>query len=151
MSNSSDSNKIIISNNIRSNVETPRLRSTPRVRQVYWVEFPNENVPPEFKGEHPGLVVRAAKHLRDACVVLPITSAKQKIGTHFHQLSKNPNPKGEMDGLISYVVCDHMYTVHMIRMRPLLTIQGNPTFPKVGQEDFNEICQKVKKAFHNLF
>lgn len=151
MSNYSDGKKIISSSDIRSNKRSRRLRSVPRVRQVYWVEFPNENIPPEFKGEHPGLVVRAAKHLRDACVVLPITSATQRIGTHFHQLRINPNPNGEMEGLISYVVCDHMYTVNIIRMRPLLSINKSPIFPKVNEEDFNEICEKVKKAFHNLF
>lgn len=151
MSDSSDDKKIINSSDIRSDETLYRLSSTPRVRQVYWVEFPNDNIPPEFKGEHPGLVVRAAKHLKDACVVLPITSANQIIGTHFHQLRKNPNPKGERDKLISYVVCDHMYTVHLIRMRPLLTIKGEPTFPKVNQDDFDEICEKVKKAFHHLF
>lgn len=118
---------------------------------MYWVEFHNENIPPEFKGEHPGLVVRAAKNLTDTCVVLPITSASQRIGTHFHELSKNPNPRGAKDSVTSYVICDHMYTVHIMRMRPLLSITGLPIFPKIGDDEFDEICQKVKIAFHNLF
>lgn len=151
MSNFSEDKKIIPSNVIRNNKTLRRLRSTPRVRQVYWVDFPNENLPPEFRGEHPGLVVRAADSLDGTCVVLPITSTPQIIGTHFYQFNKNPNPREEENKLISYVVCDHMYTVHVYRMRPLLTVKRTPTFPRVDQEEFNKICEKVKKAFHGLF
>src|SRR3546814_10885622 len=85
---------------------------------MYWVDFPHDAYVPEFVNEHPGIIIRAANSLSDTCIILPVTSAQQKAGTHFHQLSKNPNPKGQAEGRIAYVVCDHLYTVNINRLRP---------------------------------
>src|SRR3546814_14980657 len=82
-------------------------------RSMYWVDFPHDAYVPEFVNEHPGIISRAANSLSDTCIILPVTSAQQKAGTHFHQLSKNPNPRGHVEGRIAYVVCDHLYTVHV--------------------------------------
>src|SRR3546814_4906714 len=62
---------------------------------MYWVDFPHDAYVPEFVNEHPGIIIRAANSLSDTCIILPVTSAQQKAGTHFHQLSKNPNPRSE--------------------------------------------------------
>ena len=117
-------------------------QSRPRVAQMYWVDFPHDAYEPEFVGEHPGIVVRAANNLRhDTCIIVPVTTAKQKAGSHFHQLSKNYNPR-EKDR-VSYALCDHVYTVHVNRLRPMLSEKGMPVFPKVGQDDFVKIVSLV--------
>src|SRR3546814_12869768 len=104
---------------------------------MYWVDFPHDAYVPEFVNEHPGIIFRAANSLSDTCIILPVTSAQQKAGTHFHQLSKNPNPRGHVEGRIAYVVCDHLYTVHVNRLRPLLSLHYVPVRSderRVGKE-----------------
>lgn len=123
-----------------------RIQSRPRVGQMYWVDFPHDAYVPEFVNEHPGIVIRAANSLHDTCIILPVTSAQQKAGTHFHQLSKNPNPKGHAEGRTAYVVCDHLYTVHVNRLRAVLSLKGYPIFPKVEPHDMVAIFGIVEKV-----
>lgn len=123
-----------------------RIQSRPRVGQMYWVDFPHDAYVPEFVNEHPGIVIRAANSLNDTCIILPVTSAQQKAGTHFHQLSKNPNPKGHAEGRTAYVVCDHLYTVHVNRLRAVLSLKNYPVFPKVEPHDMKAIFAIVEKV-----
>ena len=127
-----------------------RIVSRPRVGQMYWIDFPHDAYAPEFVNEHPGIVIRAANTLHDTCIILPVTSAQQKAGTHFHELSKNPNPKGEAEGRIAYVVCDHLYTVNINRLRPLVH-KGNAIFPKVEPQDLIAIFKVVQTVLGAAF
>lgn len=117
-----------------------RIVSRPRVGQMYWIDFPHDAYAPEFVKEHPGIVIRAAQSLHDTCIILPVTSTAQKAGTHFHQLSYNPNPKGREEGRIAYVVCDHIYTVNINRLRPLVD-KRKPIFPKILEKDLDGILK----------
>lgn len=129
-----------------------RLQSRPRVGQMYWVDFPHDAYAPEFEREHPGIIVRAAnKLLHDTCIVLPVTSAEQRAGTHFHKLSRNPNPKGHDQGITAYAVCDHLYTVNTNRLRPLVNSSGRLVFPKVDPEDMKEIFTAMEKVLSRSF
>lgn len=100
--------------------------------------------------EHPGIVIRAANSLHDTSIILPVTSAQQKAGTNFHQLSRNPNPKGQAAGRIAYVVCDHLYTVNINRLRPLVH-NGKAVFPKVEPHDLTAIFAVVQKVLGAAF
>ena len=74
---------------------------------MLWVDFPHDAYEPEFVGEHPGIVVRAAQNFRhDTCIIVPVSSAEQRTGSQFHRLSKNPNPNGSE--IVAYAVCDHL-------------------------------------------
>lgn len=129
-----------------------RLQSRPRVGQMYWVDFPHDAYAPEFEREHPGIVVRAAKKLQnDTCVVVPVTKSPQKMGTHFHTLSRNPNPKGHKDGIIAHAVCDHLYTVNTNRLRPLVNSTGKPIFPTVEPDDMEAIFMVMEKVLNRSF
>ncbi|MDF1670869.1 MAG: type II toxin-antitoxin system PemK/MazF family toxin [Roseovarius sp.] len=125
---------------------TGRLRSRPRVSQMYWVDFHHDAYSPEFVGEHPGIVIRAAKSLNnDTCIVLPVTSREQTAGTHFHTLSRNPNRDGQKRGVIAHVVCDHIYTVNNNRLRPLIG-NGAPYFPFTESKDMKAIFGILEKV-----
>lgn len=129
-----------------------RLTSRPRVSQMYWVDFPHDAYAPEFEREHPGIIIRAANKLQhDTCIVLPVTSAAQKAGTHFHQLAENPNPKGRDKGIVAYVVCDHLYTVNTNRLRPVVDARGRPVFPKVSPDDMKAIFGILEKVLNLSF
>ena len=129
-----------------------RLRSRPRVGQMYWVDFPHDAYAPEFEREHPGIIVRAANKLHhDTCIVLPVTSAAQKAGSHFYQLSENPNPKGRDKGITAYVVCDHLYTVNTNRLRPMVTSTNRIVFPRVVAKDMEAVFQILEKVLNRSF
>lgn len=128
-----------------------RIQSRPRIGQMYWVDFPHDAYAPEFVNEHPGIVIRAANTLHDTCIILPVTSAQQKAGTHFHQLSKNPNPRGQAEGRVAYVVCDHFYTVNINRLRPILSLKGQPVYPKIEPHDLNAIFGVIQTVLGTAF
>lgn len=127
-----------------------RILSRPRMAQMYWIDFPHDAYAPEFVGEHPGIVIRAANSLHDTCIILPVTSRKQKAGTHFHELSKNPNPKGQEESRIGYVVCDHLYTININRFRPLVH-RGKAIYPKVEPHDMAAIFEVVRTVLGTAF
>jgi uncharacterized protein YifN (PemK superfamily) len=133
---------------IRPSRRTRIINSTPRVRQYFWVDFPHDAYVPEFVGEHPGIVIRAARHLNDTCMIVPITSRLQKEAKHIYRLQKNPNR--QQPNLRVWAVCDHIYTIHTARLRPL-THGYHPYYPRVSQDDMEGIYACIRHALRNVF
>jgi uncharacterized protein YifN (PemK superfamily) len=122
-----------------------RILSAPRVRQYYWIDFPHDAYAPEFVGEHPGIVIRGGA-LHDTCIIVPVTSKPQPDMKYVHKLSKNPNPVGHSRGVDAHVICSHLYTVNICRLRPVLDTKGNHMYPRIDQLDFEAICGLVRLA-----
>jgi uncharacterized protein YifN (PemK superfamily) len=57
-----------------------------------WCAFSEDAPLPEFRGEHPALVVQSAKDLKDTCVVVPITSSRHIPSPTVYKLTKSYNP-----------------------------------------------------------
>jgi uncharacterized protein YifN (PemK superfamily) len=131
---------------VRKSRRERQIQSRPRVGQYYWVDFPHDAYAPEFEGEHPAIVVRAAKNLFDTCIVVPITSQPQERDTHVHIFKRNPNPVGHAQGKVAHAICDHIYTVHVHRLRPVLTAKGQPIFSKIDPDDLEAIHAKMLNA-----
>lgn len=125
------------------------VTSTPRVGQAYWVDFPRDAYAPEFVGEHPGIIVRAARKLHDTCVVIPMTTRDQLNVKHTHKLKINPDPRSRARGVISYAVCDHLYTINIARLRPF-TDRGRNVYPKVDGDDLREIYKHLREALPHV-
>lgn len=122
--------------------------STPRVAQYFWVDFPHDAYAPEFVGEHPGIVIRAAQSFNDTCIIIPVTSTSQVIAKHIHKLQKNPNPKNP--ALEAWAVCSHLYTIHLARLRPV-KVGYKPVYPRVDQADMQAIYACIRHALPNVF
>jgi uncharacterized protein YifN (PemK superfamily) len=122
------------------------IQSSARASQYFWIDFPRDAYTPEFVGEHPGVVIRGGKALNDTCIVVPVTSDPNGIGRYTHQLSWNPNPKGQRDGIIAYAICNHLYTVNVCRLRPIESVYGNPIYPRVLPVDFAKIQELLTLA-----
>ena len=127
------------------------IASTPRVGQYFWVDFPHDAYPPEFVGEHPGIVVRAARHIADACIIVPVTSTPWEGAKHMQRLSKNPNPRGHAEGRVAWAVCDHLYTVHSARLRPVLDRFNRQAYPKTDAVDLQAIFAAIRRAMPQVF
>jgi uncharacterized protein YifN (PemK superfamily) len=123
-----------------------RINSAPRAGQYYWVDFPHDAYEPEFVGEHPGIVIRGGKLTHGTCIVVPVTTRPQVEERYVHQLKVNPNPKGEKEGKVGYVICDHLYTVNICRLRPVIGLKGQVIYPRIESADFAHICELVQLA-----
>ncbi|MDT8262001.1 type II toxin-antitoxin system PemK/MazF family toxin [Roseomonas sp. DSM 102946] len=123
----------------------PAFNGTPRRGQYFWVDFPHDAYAPEFFGEHPGIVVRAAQNMQDTCIIVPVTSTPPvTTAPHIHQLARNPNPLTPTRPV--WAICNHLYTVHVARLRPCKAKYGNNIFPTVDRADMTEIYQRIAKA-----
>ena len=123
-----------------------RIISRPRVGQVYWIDFPHDVYPPEFMGEHPGIIIRAAQNLHGTCIIVPVTSKSQSDASHTHTLTVNPIPSVRQNLIQSHVVCDHLYTVHVNRLRPIIAKHNRPIYPKISAHDLQIIVSKIQSA-----
>lgn len=123
-----------------------RINSAPRRGQFFWVDFPHDAYEPEFIGEHPGVVLRGGNLLHGTCIVVPVTSREPAIRRYVHKFGTNPNPQGEKSGIEAFAICDHLYTVNVCRLRPVLDLKGQPVFGKVSPEDLFEIERLVVLA-----
>jgi len=124
------------------------LESTPRFGQVFWVDFPQDFISPEFGPPHPGIVIRASRFMDQPCMVVPMTTVDQGNAKYAYELPKNPNPKRDKGRV--WVVCDHVYTVAIERLRPMADRYAWNTIPKISDGDMYEICRRVDEALKRV-
>ena len=125
----------------------PAIVSSPRVGSAFWVDFAHDHYEPEFCGEHPGVVLRAVSNLSSGtCIVVPLSTAEQRALPYIHMLAENPNPKGRAEGRVAYAVCNHLYTVHVNRLRPFRTQRGSVALARVNEGDLRAIFCAVRAA-----
>jgi uncharacterized protein YifN (PemK superfamily) len=123
------------------------LHSTPRVCQVFWVDFPADAYSPEFEHEHPGVVIKAAQSMSDTCMVVPMTHRPDAANPHAHLLAKNPNPDDPEE---AWVICNHVYTVALGRLRRFQR-RGHFRDIYLSIEDQEAIFTKIQKVLHAVF
>jgi uncharacterized protein YifN (PemK superfamily) len=123
------------------------LRSTPRVGQVFWVDFPSDSYAPEFEKEHPGIIIRAPQSMSGTCIVVPMTHRSAENNPHAHKLIKNPNSNDFED---AWAICDHLYTVSLGRLRRF-EYRGFPRDLWIDEQDKQEIFTKIQRVLHVVF
>jgi uncharacterized protein YifN (PemK superfamily) len=125
------------------------IGSTPRIGQYFWVDFPHDAYAPEFVGEHPGIVIRAAQRYDDVCTIVPVTSTTpREMKPHIHPLARNPNP--DTPTTKAWAICSHVYTIHIARLRPVKDRYGRPVYPKVDRADMEAIFACMRLAFSQV-
>jgi uncharacterized protein YifN (PemK superfamily) len=132
---------------VRNTRRQHSLHSTPRVGQVFWVDFPADAYSPEFVGEHPAVVVRAAQRMSDPCIVVPLTHSQNTNTPHAHKLRKNPDRN---DGRDAYAICSHLYTISLGRLRRF----EQKTFQKdvyLAPDDQEAIFANIRRALARVF
>ena len=120
------------------------IRRSTRLGEVYWCAFSPHHYPPEFDDKHLVVVIRGAKPVFGAHVVVPLTKKPQVDNPHGYKLIRNPNP-GSADQ--SWAVCDHIYTVASERLQRLRDSKGVMKEPeRIDAADFREISLRVLNA-----
>jgi len=111
----------------------PGIRSAPRIRQVYWCDFPPDAIIPEFGKRRPVLVISKKARLYGNVTVLPFTTKSQPGNPAAYSLE---SPFG---GRRAWVICDYITTVSVARL------SSGHHVPRLSQEDFNRIVALVLK------
>jgi len=110
----------------------PRIIAAPKLRQLYWCEFWHDARLPEMWKTRPVVVLSYKNTLHGPCLVIPTTTQPQGDSPWAFQLS------GNVDGQISWAICNHLYTVSPSRFSQ---IRGR--IPRISEKEFNEILRRV--------
>ena len=90
----------------------PQLKAAPRVRQLYWCDFPKDAQLPEFWKRRPVIVLSMNATLHGAVTVVPCST----------QAQPNPKPgyplRTTIDGKAAWAICDKPTTVAVSRLLP---------------------------------
>ena len=106
----------------------PRIRSAPKIRSVYWCDFPKDAQLPEFWKTRPVLVVSKNSSLYGSVIVLPLSSNPQPNNPKAYEVVSPINNKR------TWVICNYLTTVAVSR----LSIP-NGGITRLDQQDFNNI------------
>ena len=106
----------------------PRIRSAPRIRQVYWCDLPEDAQLPEFWKRRPVLILSKTVKLHGNATVLPFTTKSQPDNPMAYPMVS------PLDGQRVWVICDYLTTVAVSRLH-----MPGRVVPRIGQDDFNRI------------
>ncbi len=89
----------------------PRLSQAPKVRDLYWCDFPRDAHLPEFRKRRPVIVVASDRALSGAVMVIPCSSQDQAGNRWAVRLTTMIDGVGP-----SWAVCDKPTTVAVSRL-----------------------------------
>lgn len=112
----------------------PRVKAAPKIRQVYWCDFPEDAHLPEMWKTRPVVVISFKNTLDGHCTVVAGSTEPQegKSAQWAHALSVS------FDGRQTWAVCNHVCTVAVSRLSP-----DGSGIPRLPEAEFNEILAKV--------
>ena len=113
----------------------PRIRSAPRIRQVYWCDFPADAQLPEFWKRRPVLILSKASRLHGSVTVLPFTTKSQPDNPMAYPMVS------PLDGRRTWVICNYLTTIAVSRLH----LPGHAV-PQVERDDFGRIVDLVWEA-----
>ncbi|MYG43031.1 MAG: type II toxin-antitoxin system PemK/MazF family toxin [Rhodobacteraceae bacterium] len=115
-----------------------RINSAPKIKQVYWCEFPPQGgrIDPEFFDPHPVIILSRRRTLWGVVTVVPVTTRPQNDSEKNYWVEIQAPFKDEP----AWVLCNHITTVSTKRLR--VDRKGIKTIP---ENSFQEIVQKVLK------
>lgn len=109
----------------------PAVIHAPRIRELYWCNFPKDAQLPEFWKVRPVVVVSYRQKLYDAVTVIPCSTQAQT--------SKFAFPlRTTIDGRAAWAICDKLTTVAVSRLVP-----DRGGIVRMDEAEFNEILDLV--------
>lgn len=90
----------------------PRLTAAPKIRQLFWCDFPQDAQLPEFWKRRPVIVLSYRNTLHGAVTVVPCSTQAQPGNKWAFPLQTT------IDGRAAFAICDKMTTVAVSRLVP---------------------------------
>jgi mRNA interferase MazF len=90
----------------------PRLVGAPKIRQLFWCDFPKDAQLPEFWKRRPVIVISYRNLLHGAVTVIPCSTQAQPGNAWAFPL------RTTIDGRAAWAICDKPATVAVSRLLP---------------------------------
>lgn len=90
----------------------PRLIAAPRIRQLFWCDFPQDAQLPEFWKRRPVIILSYRNTLHGAVTVVPCSTQAQAGNAWAFPL------RTTIDGRAAWAICDKIGTVAVSRLVP---------------------------------
>jgi mRNA interferase MazF len=90
----------------------PRLIGAPKIRQLFWCDFPKDAQLPEFWKRRPVIVISYRNVLHGAVTVIPCSTQAQPGNAWAFPL------RTTIDGRAAWAICDKPTTVAVSRLLP---------------------------------
>lgn len=90
----------------------PRLVGAPKIRQLFWCDFPQDAHLPEFWKRRPVIVLSYRNTLHGAVTVVPCSTQEQGANKWAFPL------RTTIDGRTAWAICDKLTTVAVSRLLP---------------------------------
>jgi len=116
-----------------------RIKAVPKIRQLYWCDFPNDAHLPEFWKRRPVVIISFRNTLSGAVTIVPCSSQAQPENPWAVRLVTT------IDGLESWAICDKPTTVAVSRL--LVDKNGIKRLP---EPEFDEILALMFKWLPTL-
>ena len=104
----------------------PRVKAAPKIRQLYWCDFPKDAQLPEFWKTRAVLIMSARNTLHGAVTIVPCSGQEQPGNKWAYKLGTT------IDGKPSWAICDKPTTLAVSR----LSI-GKAGLVRLSEEEFN--------------
>jgi mRNA interferase MazF len=111
----------------------PRLKSAPRIRQLYWCDFPKDAQLPEFWKRRPVIILSKNANLYGTVVIIPCSTVDQGHSKSAFSLSSS------IDGRMAWAICDKPTTVAVSRLVP-----SRGVIPRMAQQEFDLMVAVVQ-------
>lgn len=111
----------------------PRVKAAPKIRQMYWCDFPEDAHLPEFWKRRPVIVVSYRNILSGAVTIIPCSTQDQPGNPWAVKLTTAMTP-----GLESWAICDKPTTVAVSRLFP-----ERAGIPRLPEAEFNMILARL--------
>jgi mRNA interferase MazF len=109
----------------------PRLKLGPKVRDMYWCDFPKDAQLPEFWKRRPVIVIATDRSLHGALTVVPCSSQDQGGNRWAYKLTTTIDHSAD-----SWAICDKPATVAVSRLS--VDKSGRIRLP---QDEFTEVMK----------
>lgn len=113
----------------------PQINGAPKIKQIFWCEFPDDVHAPEFNKTRPVIILSKRVTLHGTAVVIPCTTADQADNKFSVKLTTNLDPKRE-----AWAVCDKVTTVAVSRLR-----HHGHAKTTITQDEFDSILETIAK------
>jgi mRNA interferase MazF len=107
----------------------PRLKAAPKIRQLYWCDFPADAHLPEFWKRRPIVIISFKNTLHGAVTVIPC-STEPHAGPFRFPL------RTTIDGRPAWAACDMLTNVAVSRL-----VQDKGGISRLPEDEFNEMLQ----------
>ena len=117
----------------------PRLIGAPKIRQLFWCDFPLDAQLPEFWKRRPVIILSYRNTLNGAVTVIPCSTQAQGDNPWAYAL------RTTADGRAAFAICDKLTTVAVSRLLP-----DRGGIKRLPQDEFNDVIRLVLRWLPGL-